>query len=116
MVSDSQYISNNLNRSNIKRAFVYKDEKSHKFWWIDYSDCSFAVNYAKYGSIRKYEVKEFDSEGDGETPFGSDEGHDTLIEGMPWNENEIQSKMIEDLQPLVTHKNRIYGKILYSTL
>ena len=21
-----------------------------------------------------------------------------LIEGMPWNENEIQSKMIEDLQ------------------
>ncbi len=236
----------------MKRAFVYKDEKSHKFWWIDYSDCSFAVNYGKYGSIGKYEVKEFDSEeecskeaeklirskvkkgyaedenfdflnrlyaggwdeeygfhpktshprfaehfsdeiyyseGDEETPFGSDEGHDTLqilfeavrknpnldfldfprklieqdwgmkyipietldadkvkemaadkemdmiqsdmttyatafaqikitgsisselkecgikaikrfalIEGIPWNENEIQSKMIEDLQ------------------
>ena len=126
----------------MKRAFVYKDEKSHKFWWIDYSDCSFAVNYGKYGSIGKYEVKEFDSEeecskeaeklirskvkkgyseeeefnylsrlyaggwdeeygfhpktshprfaehfsdeiyyseGDEETPFGSDEGHDTLI-------------------------------------
>lgn len=126
----------------MKRAFVYKDEKSHKFWWIDYSDCSFAVNYGKYGSIGKYEIKEFDSEeecsketeklirskvkkgysedeefnyqsrlyaggwdeeygfhpktshprfaehfsdeiyyseGDEETPFGSDEGHDTLI-------------------------------------
>ena len=40
----------------MKRAFVYKDEKSHKFWWIDYSDCSFAVNYGKYGSIGKFEV------------------------------------------------------------
>ena len=39
----------------MKRAFVYKDEKSHKFWWIDYSDCSFAVNYGKYGSIGKFE-------------------------------------------------------------
>lgn len=48
----------------MKRAFVYKDEKSHKFWWIDYSDCSFAVNYGKYGSIGKYELKEFDSEED----------------------------------------------------
>ena len=128
------------NRNNMKRAFVYKDEKSHKFWWIDYSDCSFAVNYGKYGSIGKFEVKEFDtqedcqkeaeklirskmkkgyiedgnfdfmkrlyidsdefglnpktshprfsedfsdeiyySEGDEETPLGSDEGHDTLI-------------------------------------
>ena len=38
----------------MKRAFVYKDEKSHKFWWIDYSDCSFAVNYGKYGSIGKF--------------------------------------------------------------
>lgn len=127
----------------MKRAFVYKDEKSHKFWWIDYSGCSFAVNYGKYGSIGKYEVKEFDSEeecikeaeklirskvrkgyvedenfdflnrlyaggwdeeygfhpktshprfaehfddelyyseGDEEPPFGSDEGHDTLLD------------------------------------
>lgn len=123
----------------MKRAFIYKDEKSHKFWWIDYSDCSFAVNYGKYGSIGKFELKEFDteevcqkeaeklirskikkgyvedrnfnflnrlyidseeyglhpktshprfaehfsdeiyhSEGDEETPFGSDEGNDTL--------------------------------------
>lgn len=124
----------------MKRAFVYKDEKSNKFWWIDYSDCSFAVNYGKYGSIGKFELKEFDttedcrkeaeklirskikkgyvedenfnflnrlyidseeyglnpktshprfsehfndeiyySGGDEDAPFGSDEGHDTLI-------------------------------------
>lgn len=124
----------------MKRTFVYKDEKSYKFWWIDYGGCSFAVNYGKYGSIGKFELKEFDteedcqkeaeklirskikkgyvedenfnfldrlyidseeyglnpqtshprfsahfsdeiyySEGDEDTPFGSDEGHDALI-------------------------------------
>lgn len=31
------------------------------FGWIDYSDCSFAVNYGKYGSIGKFELKEFDT-------------------------------------------------------
>lgn len=46
----------------MKRAFVYKDEKSHKFWWIDYSGCSIAVNYGKYGSIGKFELKEFGTE------------------------------------------------------
>lgn len=46
----------------MKRAFIYKDEKSHKFWWIDYSDCEFAVNYGKFGSIGKFEIKEFDTE------------------------------------------------------
>lgn len=30
----------------MKRAFIYKDEKSHKFC-IDYSGCDFAVNYGK---------------------------------------------------------------------
>lgn len=48
----------------MKRAFVYKDEKSNKFWWIDYSDCSFAVNYGKYGGIGKFELKEFDTKED----------------------------------------------------
>lgn len=48
----------------MKKAFVYKDEKSHKFWWIDYSGCSFAVNYGKCGNIGKFELKEFDSEED----------------------------------------------------
>lgn len=46
----------------MKRAFIYKDEKSHKFWWIDYSDCCLAVNYGKYGNIGKFDVKEFDRE------------------------------------------------------
>lgn len=48
----------------MKRAFVYKDEKSHKFWWIDYSGRSLAVNYGKYGSIGKFELKKFDTEED----------------------------------------------------
>ena len=38
----------------MKRAFIYKDEKSHKFWWIDYSGCDFAVNYDKFDSIGKF--------------------------------------------------------------
>lgn len=51
------------NKHNImKRAFIYKDEKSHKFWWIDYSGCDFAVNYGKFDSIGKFEIKDFDTE------------------------------------------------------
>ena len=46
----------------MKRAFIYKDEKSHKFWWIDYSGCDFAVNYGKFDSIGKIEIKDFDTE------------------------------------------------------
>lgn len=46
----------------MKRAFIYKDEKSHKFWCIDYSGCDFAVNYGKFDSIGKFEIKEFDTE------------------------------------------------------
>lgn len=33
----------------MKRAFIYKDEKSHKFWCIDYSGYDFSVNYGKSG-------------------------------------------------------------------
>lgn len=46
----------------MKRAFIYKDEQSHKFWWIDYGDRCLAVNYGKYGNIGKFEVKDFDTE------------------------------------------------------
>jgi uncharacterized protein YfeS len=46
----------------MKRAFVYKDEKSDKFWWISYDGTDFVVNYGKSGTTGKYEVKEFDSE------------------------------------------------------
>lgn len=45
----------------MKRAFAYKDEKSDKFWNIDYSGTDFAVNYGKAGAIGKYEVKTFDT-------------------------------------------------------
>ena len=39
----------------MKRAFIYKDEKSHKFWWIDYSGWGFSVpvNLKSKTSIQK---------------------------------------------------------------
>ncbi len=46
----------------MKRAFYYKDDKSDKFWCIDYSECDIAVNYGKTGTSGKYELKEFASE------------------------------------------------------
>ena len=46
----------------MKKMLVFKDDKSQKFWRIDYSGENFAVNYGKYGTIGRYEVKEFDSE------------------------------------------------------
>jgi uncharacterized protein YfeS len=46
----------------MKRAFAYKDEKSDKFWWIDYYDNDYIVNYGKNGATGKYDIKEFDSE------------------------------------------------------
>jgi len=45
----------------MKHAFIYKDENSNKFWWIDYSGNDFVVNYGKLGTTGKYEIKEFDS-------------------------------------------------------
>ncbi|MCT6922887.1 WGR domain-containing protein [Metasolibacillus sp.] len=47
--------------SPIRRAFIYQDEKSHKFWTIDYSDIAIGVHYGKSGTIGKYEVKEYAS-------------------------------------------------------
>jgi len=46
----------------MKRAFIYKDEKSHKFWCIDYSGYDFSVSYDKSGGIGKFEIKEFETE------------------------------------------------------
>lgn len=42
-------------------AYRYKDDKSDKFWRIEYSDSAFAVNYGKTGTTGKYQVKEFES-------------------------------------------------------
>ena len=46
----------------MKRAFRYQDEKSDKFWWVDYSGFDFMVNSGKYGTIGKFQMKEWDSE------------------------------------------------------
>jgi len=46
----------------MKNAFIFKNDTAHKFWRIDYSGKDFAVNYGKYDTIGKYEIKEFDSE------------------------------------------------------
>lgn len=45
----------------MKRAFEFKDEKSHKFWWIETEKNKFVVNYGKADTIGKYEIKEWDS-------------------------------------------------------
>ena len=46
---------------NIHPAYRYKDEKSDKFWRIEYMGKSLAVNYGKTGKIGKYKIKEFGS-------------------------------------------------------
>ena len=45
----------------MKKRFIYHDEKSNKFWWIDYEGDSLAVNYGKVGSIGKFQTKEFEA-------------------------------------------------------
>lgn len=46
----------------MKKAFVCRDEKSHKFWTVHAEGDSLCVNYGKHGSVGKYEIKEFSSE------------------------------------------------------
>ncbi|MDR3296291.1 MAG: WGR domain-containing protein [Clostridiales Family XIII bacterium] len=41
-------------------AYRYQDEKSDKFWRIEFSGSALAVNYGKTGTIGKYQIKEFD--------------------------------------------------------
>jgi len=48
----------------MKKAFTYQDEKSNKFWTIDYSGMTIGVHYGKNGTIGKYEIKEFSSQED----------------------------------------------------
>ena len=42
-------------------AYRYVDDKSDKFWRIEYIESAFAVNYGKTGTSGKYQIKEFDS-------------------------------------------------------
>ena len=43
-------------------VYRYKDEKSDKFWRIEYCGTAFAVNYGKTGTTGQYQLKEFGSE------------------------------------------------------
>ncbi|QKF61125.1 WGR domain-containing protein [Campylobacter curvus] len=40
----------------------FTDEKSDKFWKIEALGCEFALNWGKFGTSGRYEIKEFDSE------------------------------------------------------
>ena len=44
-----------------KAAYRFKDDKSDKFWRIEYAGTAFSVNYGKTGATGSYEVKEFNS-------------------------------------------------------
>ncbi len=46
----------------MKRAFIFQDAKSNKFWAIETIDNELCVHYGKIGTIGKYEIKEFDSD------------------------------------------------------
>jgi len=48
------------NLNTITAVYRYSDDKSDKFWRIEYGDNSLAVNYGKMGAIGKFIVKEFD--------------------------------------------------------
>lgn len=45
----------------MKKAFVYTDEKSNKFWTVNYSGHFLCVHYGKIDTVGKFEIKEFDS-------------------------------------------------------
>ncbi|NDV94332.1 WGR domain-containing protein [Dysgonomonas sp. 521] len=46
----------------MKRTFLYKDEKSNKFWSIEISGNSFDVNFGKTGTNGQMQTKEFPDE------------------------------------------------------
>lgn len=43
------------------KEYRYNDNKSDKFWRIEYNESNLLVNYGKTGSIGKFQIKEFDS-------------------------------------------------------
>ena len=47
---------------SISEAYQYRDDKSDKFWRIEYAGLAMAVNYGKMGTIGTYKVKDFDNE------------------------------------------------------
>ena len=45
----------------MEQCLRYTDPKSDKFWRIETQGSQFVVNYGKYGTNGRYEIKEFDS-------------------------------------------------------
>ena len=45
----------------MQQTLRYTDAKSDKFWHIETLANQFVVNYGKYGTNGRYEIKEFDS-------------------------------------------------------
>ena len=45
----------------MQQTLRYTDAKSDKFWRIETLANQFVVNYGKYGTNGRYEIKEFDS-------------------------------------------------------
>ncbi len=43
------------------KEYRYNDNKSDKFWRIEYIESNLLVNYGKTGTIGKFQIKEFDS-------------------------------------------------------
>jgi uncharacterized protein YfeS len=41
-------------------AYRFHDDKSDKFWRLEYADNAYVVNYGKTGTTGKYQLKEFD--------------------------------------------------------
>ena len=46
----------------MKQVYRYTDEKSDKFWYIDYSGTDLMVNFGKTGTSGRFQVKEFDDQ------------------------------------------------------
>lgn len=45
-----------------KKAFLYSDDKSNKFWWIEYDGLDFVTNFGKTGTNGRFQIKEFESD------------------------------------------------------
>lgn len=50
----------------MREAYRFTDDKSDKFWMINYSGTDYMVNYGKTGTTGRFQVKEFESEEEAE--------------------------------------------------
>ena len=97
-----------LSMNSAKEALRYKDEKSDKFWRIEYAGNTLAVNHGKTGTIGKYLLKEFDTEGDCEKEAGKLIASKIKKGYMPYPEFDMDNHIYIDddeigLHPLTSH-------------